>query len=82
MDMHAVMVTNTDVYDLTVRGQLVNNTWTNIGFRFEAYIDSASLPYTSRYGLEVKLFAVFLLTAFIGTKFTTLKVGATRCGLV
>jgi len=55
MDIHAVMVTNDDVYDLRVRGQLVNNTWTNIAFRFEKYIDTQSLPYLSRGGLEVKV---------------------------
>ena len=53
MDIYAVMVTNDDVYDLKVRGQLVNNTWTNFAFRFEKYIDTQSLPYISRGGLEV-----------------------------
>ena len=53
MDIYAVMVTNDDVYDLKVRGQLFNNTWTNIAFRFEKYIDSQSLPYLNRGGLEV-----------------------------
>ena len=53
MDVYAVLVTNEDVYDLRVRGQLVNNTWTNFAFRFEKYIDTQSVPYLSRGGLEV-----------------------------
>ena len=56
MDIYAVMVTNDDVYDLKVRGQLFNNTWTNIAFRFEKYIDSQSIPYLNRGGLEVSCY--------------------------
>jgi hypothetical protein len=53
MDLIAVLVTSDDVYNLKVRGQLVNNTWTNIAFRFEKYIDTQTLPYLNRGGLEV-----------------------------
>jgi hypothetical protein len=74
MDMYAVLVTNDDVYDLKVRGQLLNNTWTNIAFRFEKYIDTASLPYLSRGGLEVlNLILGFLLFTLSGRKKISIK---------
>ena len=53
MDIFAVMATNEDVYELRVRGQLVNNTWTNVAFRFEEYINNPAIPYLNRGGLEV-----------------------------
>ena len=55
MDIFAIMATNEDVYELKVRGQLVNNSWTNIAFRFEKYINSPAIPYLNRGGLEVIL---------------------------
>lgn len=42
-----------DVYNLKVRGQLLNNTWTNYAFRFIAYTNNNALSYINRGGLEV-----------------------------
>ena len=37
MDLVAVVSTDTDVWQLKVRGQLMNESWSNIGIRWEPY---------------------------------------------
>lgn len=49
MDLVAVVATDVDVWQLRVRGQLVNETWSNIGIRWASFDSSAS----SRGGLEL-----------------------------
>ena len=40
MDLVAVVSTDRDVWQLKVRGQLMNETWSNIGIRWEPYDES------------------------------------------
>lgn len=53
MDLIAVVSTDKDVWQLRVRGQLVNQTWSNIGITWEPYRDDPTLPYGNRGGLEL-----------------------------
>ena len=40
MDLVAVVSTDQDVWQLKVRGQLMNESWSNIGIRWEPYDES------------------------------------------
>jgi hypothetical protein len=53
MDLIAVVSTDADVWQLRVRGQLLNQTWSNIGIRWEPYRDDPALSYGDRGGLEL-----------------------------
>ena len=55
MDLVAVVSTGADVWSLKVRGQLVNETWNNIGVNWSPYKNDTDLPYSERGGLEVKI---------------------------
>lgn len=55
MDLGAVVSTGADVWSLKVRGQLVNETWNNIGVNWSPYKNDTDLPYSERGGLEVKM---------------------------
>ena len=51
MDLVAVVSTDRDVWQLKVRGQLMNETWSNIGIRWEPYDES-----------RVRIFKSFFVT--------------------
>ena len=53
IDLVAIVSTGQDVWSLKVRGQLVNETWNNIGVNWEPYKNDSTLPFTERGGLEV-----------------------------
>ena len=55
MDLVAVVSTGADVWSLKVRGQLVNETWNNIGVNWSPYKNDTDLSYSERGGLEVKI---------------------------
>ena len=55
MDLVAVVSTGEDVWSLKVRGQLVNETWNNIGVNWSPYKNDTDLSYSERGGLEVKI---------------------------
>ena len=56
----AVVSTGSDVWSLKVRGQLVNETWNNIGVNWTPYKNQSDLPHDERGGLEVmKMLGVF-----------------------
>ena len=54
MDLVAVVSTGSDVWSLKVRGQLVNETWNNIGVNWAPYRNDTDLPHSERGGLEVR----------------------------
>ena len=43
MDLIAVVSTDEDVWELRVRGQLVNETWSNIGIRWAPYVEDSGM---------------------------------------
>ena len=53
MDLIAVISTGEDVWELRVKGQLENETWSNIGVRWEPHNLSAGLAHEDRGGLEL-----------------------------
>lgn len=53
MDLFAVLATNEDVWELRVRGQLVNESWSNIGINWEKFKEADGLHHSERGGLEV-----------------------------
>ncbi|XP_059078438.1 uncharacterized protein LOC131876911 [Tigriopus californicus] len=53
MDLVAVLSTGVDVWELRVKGQLENETWSNIGVRWEVHSNDPTLPYSERGGLEL-----------------------------
>jgi len=57
MDLVAVVSTGEDVWELRVRGQLLNETWTSIGIRWEMpnLDETLALPPEERGGLEMHI---------------------------
>ncbi|CAM6054613.1 unnamed protein product, partial [Sphagnum tenellum] len=53
MDTIAVVSTGDDIWELRVTGQLMNDSWSNIGVRWEPNIDDPTLDIDDRGGLEV-----------------------------
>ena len=53
IDLVAVVSTGQDVWSLKVRGQLVNETWNNIGVNWAPYKNDTGLAHSERGGLEV-----------------------------
>ena len=43
MDLIAVVSTDEDVWELRVRGQLVNETWSNIGIRWAPNVEDSGM---------------------------------------
>lgn len=52
-DLTAIVSTGEKVWELTVTGQLYNNTWSNIGIRWKFPDYSDNVPNHKRYGLEL-----------------------------
>ena len=65
MDLVAVVSTGSDVWSLKVRGQLVNETWNNIGVNWSPYRNDTDLPHSERGGLEVRLDIVILFSFLV-----------------
>ena len=53
MDLIAVVSTGEDVWELRVTGQLINETWSNIGVRWEPNKEDAGLHFSEKGGLQV-----------------------------
>ena len=76
MDLVAVVSTGSDVWFLQVTGQLMNESWSNIGVKWGPYKDDEDLRVEERGGLEVR--STFLLsTVNIAAKFSSLPYSST-----
>ena len=63
MDLVAIISTGADVWSLKVRGQLINETWNNIGITWEPYRNDSGLPHAEMGGLEVSIDCYFNVPA-------------------
>ena len=77
IDLVAVVSTGQDVWSLKVRGQLVNETWNNIGVNWEPYKNDSTLPFTERGGLEVTCI-LYIFTILSMTKIDYVYVYVTK----
>ena len=76
MDLVAVVSTGSDVWFLQVTGQLMNESWSNIGVKWGPYKDDEDLRVEERGGLEVR--STFLLsTVNIAAQFSYLPYSST-----
>ena len=78
IDLVAVVSTGQDVWSLKVRGQLVNETWNNIGVNWEPYKNDSTLPFTERGGLEVTCISIHIYNAYHDKKIDYVYVYVTK----
>jgi hypothetical protein len=62
MDLVAVVSTGNDVWSLSVTGQLLNETWANIGVTWEPHSMEKGLEWDKRGGLTVSSYLSLSLT--------------------
>ena len=59
----AIVSTGDDVWQLKVKGQLANESWSNIGVRWEPFNSTSTKPMDEQGGLEVKKTTTFTSSA-------------------